>query len=62
MYKKLTDLDTIGKIFVVPVENLNNVMRNQAFPEPGAPLDERAGRQPAHGQGSGARSGLRIPL
>ena len=30
MYKKLTDLDTIGKIFVVPVENLNSVMRNQA--------------------------------
>ena len=30
MYKKLTDLDTVGKIFVVPIENLNNVMRSQA--------------------------------
>lgn len=30
MYKKLTDIDTVGKVFVVPIENLNAVMRSQA--------------------------------
>ena len=30
MYNQITDLDTVGKIFVVPIENLNNVMRGQA--------------------------------
>lgn len=30
MYRKLTDLDAVGEIFVIPIENLNNVIRCQA--------------------------------
>lgn len=31
MYKKLTDLNIVEKLFVVPIENLSIVLKNQAF-------------------------------